>query len=212
MAHRSGLSLLRCRRRAAIRSGPLQRQVIPPCQPIGDGKYQWNLKGIDPVLYRLLELRAAGPDEAVWIVEGEKDADRLASLGLVATTDPMGPASGGIPTLSNCGAATATSSPTTTVGADHAQAVARSLAGKADSVRAVAPEPAREGRRIGLARCRRRGVRARRDRLRVAGVVAPRRSAEERENGTAMANPTATATTISRPSRTSSSAWSRSRT
>jgi putative DNA primase/helicase len=42
------------------------------------------------VLYRLPELIAAGPDEWVFIVEGEKDADNLAALGLVATTCPMG--------------------------------------------------------------------------------------------------------------------------
>ena len=39
--------------------------------------------------YRLPELIAA-PEAPVWIVEGEKDADNLAALGLVATTNPMG--------------------------------------------------------------------------------------------------------------------------
>ena len=39
--------------------------------------------------YRLPELIAA-PEAPVWIVEGEKDADALAALGLVATTNPMG--------------------------------------------------------------------------------------------------------------------------
>ncbi len=33
---------------------------------------------------------AADPNEPVFIVEGEKDADTLASLGLVATTNPGG--------------------------------------------------------------------------------------------------------------------------
>lgn len=37
-------------------------------------------------LYRLPELLAAGPAALVWIVEGEKCADALASLGIVATT------------------------------------------------------------------------------------------------------------------------------
>jgi hypothetical protein len=37
-------------------------------------------------LYRLLELLAADPAALVWIVEGEKCADALASLGLIATT------------------------------------------------------------------------------------------------------------------------------
>lgn len=39
--------------------------------------------------YRLPDLIAA-PEASVWIVEGEKDADNLAALGLVATTNPMG--------------------------------------------------------------------------------------------------------------------------
>ena len=42
------------------------------------------------VLYRLPELLAANPAETVWYVEGEKDADRLADEGFVATTNPGG--------------------------------------------------------------------------------------------------------------------------
>src|SRR4051812_17761237 len=37
------------------------------------------------VLYRLPELQAAPPEKPVYIVEGEKDVDRLHSLGLLAT-------------------------------------------------------------------------------------------------------------------------------
>lgn len=45
------------------------------------------------VLYRLLELRAAiAEGRTVFVVEGEKDADRLASLGLVATCNIEGAA------------------------------------------------------------------------------------------------------------------------
>ena len=40
--------------------------------------------------YRLPELVAAPADEPVWICEGEKDADNVAALGLVATTNPGG--------------------------------------------------------------------------------------------------------------------------
>jgi hypothetical protein len=40
--------------------------------------------------YRLPELIAADPAEPVYIVEGEKDADRLASLGFVVTTTSGG--------------------------------------------------------------------------------------------------------------------------
>lgn len=44
-------------------------------------------------IYRLPEIIAAAPDALIVIVEGEKDADRLASLGYVATTTPNGAAS-----------------------------------------------------------------------------------------------------------------------
>lgn len=42
------------------------------------------------VLYRLPELDDANPDATVYLTEGEKDADRLRDLGLVATCNPGG--------------------------------------------------------------------------------------------------------------------------
>ncbi len=60
-------------------------------RPDGAGGYHWNLKGVEPTLYRLPEvLRAIDANERVYIVEGEKDADRLAQLGLAATCNPGG--------------------------------------------------------------------------------------------------------------------------
>lgn len=50
---------------------------------IVDGKAIPSLEGIPRLPYRLPELLRA---EEVWIVEGEKDADTLASLGIAATT------------------------------------------------------------------------------------------------------------------------------
>jgi len=53
----------------------------------------WSLQGITPVLYRLPELISAGnsrPETPVVLVEGEKDAENLAALGFLATTNPMG--------------------------------------------------------------------------------------------------------------------------
>ena len=53
-------------------------------QPDGNGGWIWRL-GDRRVLYRLPELLKY-PDATVFVCEGEKDADRVASLGYVATT------------------------------------------------------------------------------------------------------------------------------
>lgn len=59
-------------------------------RPDGAGGWIWNLKGVQLVPYRLPELLAADHGATVFIAEGEKDVDRLRSLGLVATCNPMG--------------------------------------------------------------------------------------------------------------------------
>ena len=48
------------------------------------------MSGVARLPYRLPELLAADPAAPVFVVEGEKDADRLAALGLVATTNSEG--------------------------------------------------------------------------------------------------------------------------
>lgn len=53
-----------------------------------DGWENGKPKG-PPVPYRLPEI-IARPDDTIWLVEGEKDADNLAALGLLATTAPGG--------------------------------------------------------------------------------------------------------------------------
>jgi hypothetical protein len=62
------------------------------CRPDGKGGWIWKnvFKDITPILYRLPELIASPITEPVFLCEGEKDADRLGGLGLVATTSPMG--------------------------------------------------------------------------------------------------------------------------
>jgi hypothetical protein len=64
----------------------------------GNG-WSWNLRGVEPVLYRLDELAehlSSGSPAPIYIVEGEKDADRLRDylveheLAGVVTTSPMG--------------------------------------------------------------------------------------------------------------------------
>jgi DNA primase len=56
-------------------------------QPGSNGNWIWNLKGIEPVLYRLPEVLKA---DFILICEGEKDADNLSDIGFTATTSPMG--------------------------------------------------------------------------------------------------------------------------
>lgn len=58
-----------------------QRQLKP------DGTWQWNLDGIERVLYNL---PAVITSPTVIVTEGEKDADSLIRLGHVATTNPGG--------------------------------------------------------------------------------------------------------------------------
>lgn len=58
-------------------------------RPAPGGGWDWKLGDTRRVLYRLPELIKSAP-RAVWVVEGEKDADNLAALGLVATTNAGG--------------------------------------------------------------------------------------------------------------------------
>jgi len=48
------------------------------------------MNGVRRVLYRLPEVKGAPAEAAIFIVEGEKDADNAAALGLVATCNPDG--------------------------------------------------------------------------------------------------------------------------
>lgn len=75
-------------------SGTLLYQVVryPHHQfsqrrPDGKGGWIYNLTGVRRVLYHLPELQDVS---TIYVCEGEKDADRLWSLGLPATTNPQG--------------------------------------------------------------------------------------------------------------------------
>lgn len=59
-------------------------------RPDGKGDWIWKLGNTRRVLYRLPELIAADPRELVYMVEGEKDAERLAAMGAIGTTNPQG--------------------------------------------------------------------------------------------------------------------------
>ncbi|HUT58681.1 MAG TPA: AAA family ATPase [Phycisphaerae bacterium] len=56
-------------------------------QPNPGGGWVWKMKGVRRLVYHLNKLQKK---EAVFVVEGEKDADRLWSLGLPATTNSGG--------------------------------------------------------------------------------------------------------------------------
>jgi hypothetical protein len=63
------------------------RQRRPGLKP---GEWVWNLDGVRRVPYRLPELLLASTQDWCFICEGEKDADRLQSLDLIATTNSGG--------------------------------------------------------------------------------------------------------------------------
>ncbi len=98
-----------------------------------------GLAGAELVPYRLPQFAAADPGATVFIGEGEKVADRLASAGLVATTSPFGagkwPAAWGQRYLA--GRRVVVLPDADEVGAKHARTVADSCVGHAASVRIV---------------------------------------------------------------------------
>src|SRR5262249_57365864 len=96
----------------------------------------WNLKDIETVLYHLPQVvTAAQTGATVYVVEGEKDADNLLALGLVATCNPMG-AGKWRDRYSEAlrGAHVVILPDNDTPGQNHAAQVARSLQGKASRV------------------------------------------------------------------------------
>jgi hypothetical protein len=110
------------------------RQRVP--QP--GGGWSWSVKDVRRLLYRLPELVAADPAKVVFIPEGEKDVDRLISLGFLATCNPGG---AGKWKSEYCeflrGRPVVVLADNDEVGQKHAQAVARSLTGIAKVVKIV---------------------------------------------------------------------------
>jgi hypothetical protein len=58
--------------------------------PTGGDGWCSGMNGAKPIPYRLPQLIESDPEQPVFICEGEKDADNLARLGCVATTNPFG--------------------------------------------------------------------------------------------------------------------------
>lgn len=116
--------------------------------PSNPSEWVWSIKGTKVVPYRLPELIAADRTKPVFICEGEKDCDRLAAVGLVATCNAMGAAAAGAAST-KCkwrpehaeylrGRVAIIVPDNDQPGRDHAAGVAASLAGIAASVKILA--------------------------------------------------------------------------
>jgi len=70
----------------ALRYDPKDFRLRRP-DPASPHTWIWNLKGVEPLLYRLDQLR---DQQMVCLTEGEKDADALAVFKLAATTNHGG--------------------------------------------------------------------------------------------------------------------------
>jgi len=107
----------------------------------GSGQVRWSLRGVETILYRLPDIAASS---WVAICEGEKSADLLASLGIPATTAPMGAGKWqDAYTAALAGKAVAILPDNDDPGREHAQIVAAALAGHASTVKIVGPLSAR---------------------------------------------------------------------
>ena len=117
--------------------------------PVKAGAWTWNLKGVKRVLYRLPALlKAKEAGEAIFVVEGEKDAEALESIGLTATCNSGG-AGKWDPhyTETLAGADIVILPDKDTAGRKHAALVQKKLAGRAASVKVV-ELPDREGKHV----------------------------------------------------------------
>lgn len=106
-------------------------------RPDGKGGWVKGLGDVRRVLYRLHELAADTAGRPVFQCEGEKDADKLAGQGLLATTNPMGAGKAKWrPEYSESlrGRHVIILADNDEVGREHAKAVANALAGIAASV------------------------------------------------------------------------------
>lgn len=107
-------------------------------RPDGKGGWTWSVKGVRVVPYRLPELLAADPEATVFVVEGEKDCDNLARIGVLATCNAGG---AGKWTAEHSeflrGRRVIVLPDNDEAGRNHAQQVAQSLHGLAESVRIV---------------------------------------------------------------------------
>ena len=116
-----------------------QRRKPRPDDPPDDVKngWVWSVKGVRQVPYRLPELiEAIALGYRVFIVEGEKDCETLAGYGITATTNAMGAGKWKEALAEHFAGADVIVIPDNDdAGRNHANDVARSLAGKAARIR-----------------------------------------------------------------------------
>lgn len=110
-------------------------------RPDERGGWIWNLDGVEPLLYRLPHMiEAVSLGKQIVIVEGEKHADALASLGFDATSAPMGADAPWLPSYTETlrGASSAVILPDhDAAGERHAVKVSRALHGAVGSLKIV---------------------------------------------------------------------------
>ncbi len=108
-------------------------------RPDGSGGWTWNLDGVRRVLFRLPEIiRAVQSCSPVFDCEGEKDVLAMVERGFAATCNPGGAGKWRDPYSETLrGAPVVVIADKDKAGREHAAQVARSLHGKAKSVRIV---------------------------------------------------------------------------
>ena len=107
-------------------------------RPDGRGGWIWSLKGARLVSYRYPELLEADRDSLTLVCAGEKDTDTAAALGFVATTNPLGEGNWRSEYSEPLrGRPVAIIAHNDEAGRKHAENVARSLYGKAASVKVI---------------------------------------------------------------------------
>jgi len=106
-------------------------------RPDANGGWKWSVKGVRVVPYRLPELRADASD-TVFVVEGEKDVENLRDIGLVATCNAGGAGKWTAEHSSYLRGRQVVILPDNDeAGHKHAQSVAVSLHGIAESIKIV---------------------------------------------------------------------------
>jgi KaiC/GvpD/RAD55 family RecA-like ATPase len=117
-------------------------------RPDGAGGFAWNLQGVRPVPYHLPELiEAIGSERTVFIVEGEKDVDRLRTLNVPATCNAGGAGKWKLDFVEHfVGADVVIVPDNDDPGREHAEKVARALQPVATRVRVLSlPNLPRKG-------------------------------------------------------------------